>query len=156
VTLTIARLQVSQLLPLQVLWDPIHGKLSFLPDGFQSQIMCKVYTVVSLGVCQPFLLFLAAALCRFAVRCAHCIHLGLERFQNIQTSLHSPKHSTLTCCCLHTLSDSLSRSSAFVINAWQLPTLSPPCTVYVAQSTSSEHHSLVGKVLLRSGSVRGP
>lgn len=62
--------QVSQVLPLQVLWDPKHGVLGFLPDDFHSQVMCKAYTVISLGVCQPFLLFLTAALCRFAVRYA--------------------------------------------------------------------------------------
>ena len=60
--------QFSQLMPLQLLWDPVRGILPFLPSSFPSDIMCKSYTVVALGICQPFLLFLAATMCRYAIR----------------------------------------------------------------------------------------
>lgn len=66
--LTLSCLQASQLLPLQ-LWDPQYGAVRFLPKGFRTYVLCKVFTVVALGICQPYMLFLAAWMCSYGIRC---------------------------------------------------------------------------------------
>ena len=75
-------MQLVQLLPMQ-LWDSRQGSVSILPASFARESLCKVHTVVSHGVLQPFMLLLSGFMCSYALRCAAytagpCLHIELS------------------------------------------------------------------------------
>jgi hypothetical protein len=74
--------QLSQLLPLQ-LWDPQYGAVRFLPKHFHTQVLCKVFTVVALGVCQPYMLFLAAFMCSYGIKCVPAPRLSVSHHSKL-------------------------------------------------------------------------
>jgi len=84
-------------MPLQLLWDPRNGILSLLPADFPPQVMCRVFMVVSLGVCQPLLLFLAAALCRFAITCERGREAGVG---TLRCGPRAPAGASALCACV--------------------------------------------------------
>ena len=56
-----------QLLPLQ-LWASHQGIVSVLDSVSAKMLSCKIFTVASMGVLQPFVLLLAGFMCSHALR----------------------------------------------------------------------------------------